>query len=170
MSISESDKLIAPLTYRGYVFVNTALSSIQKGVQGAHAVAELFVHYHDLIPNIEGADALYAWGSYDKTLIFLDGGFHGSLNENYQIFSSLCDKLQLPHALFQEDEGTLNCATTAFAGIVPSTVFDITDETMLEFEGYADLLRKTRVWSKADEELQAKCELKQFLNQFRLAI
>ena len=39
-------------------------------------------------------------------------------------FSNLCDALSLPHAVFNEDEWTMNGMTTAFAGIVPNEVYD----------------------------------------------
>ena len=122
------------IEYRGYVFVNTALSSIQKGVQGAHAIAEVG-HVADVslelakINNPLGDRNLAVihnlWRGVHRTLIFLDGGFHGVLNENYKTFSSLCKKLSLPHAKFIEDEETMNCMTTAFAGIIPSTIYDM---------------------------------------------
>jgi TPP-dependent 2-oxoacid decarboxylase len=157
--------------YRGYVFVNSALSSIQKGIQGAHAVAELLKPAGP-VDESESYKTAINWVRYHKTLIFLDGGFHASLNENYTVFFELCHKLDLPHAKFNEDKDTLNRTTTAFAGIIPNTVFDIGEDVMLQYDGnddYVKLLKRTGSWTEIDEVLEAKCRLNNFIRQFRLA-
>lgn len=162
-----------PVTYRGYVFVNTALSSIQKGVQGAHALAELVRFYLMQPDDCLEREVTSDWARFHKTLIFLDGGFHSTLKENYAQFRTLCEQLKLPSMGFYEDEETLNTAFTAFAGVIPSTVFDISEELMLKYhqEGvYVKLLKQTGGWTEADKLLEAKCQLNRFIRQFRLAI
>jgi len=146
---------------RGYVFVNRALSSIQKGVQGAHAIVELFNNDHN--------DLLYEWSSEDKTLIFLDCGFHQEILDNYTTFSLLCDKLDLPHALFHEDEETMNTMATAFAGIIPSSIYEI---DLLEYERqtrtfYSNSFKTTK--SPPYEDDPPEIQLCRFLSQFKLA-
>ena len=129
---------------RCYVFVNLALSSIQKGVQGNHACVEIGVQneYNDMYRN---------WAKNHKTLIYLQGGFHGEMRGEYSVFSRLCYRLDLPHASFHEDEATMNGMFTAFAGIIPSTVYDIDLENPL-------------VHMYPDKELA------QLLSRYRLAI
>jgi hypothetical protein len=140
---------------RGYVFVNTALSSIQKGVQGAHAVVELF---NDPIARPSYSEnILKQWGYVDKTLIFLDGGFHQTLLDNYNLtFKPLCDQLELPHAIFREDEETMNEMVTAFAAVVPNYVYNLGEEYS---EDEMNVLNPT-----------PDIALCNFLSQFRLAI
>jgi hypothetical protein len=103
---------------RCYVFVNLALSTIQKGVQGNHASVEIGVQssYSELYLD---------WAAHHKTLIYLQGGFHGELQEQYKEFKRLCNKLDIPHAGFTEDKETMNCMFTSFAGVIPSTVYDM---------------------------------------------
>jgi hypothetical protein len=159
---------------RCYVFVNLALSSIQKGVQGNHACVEV------------GAQSNYCetyrdWAENHKTLIYLQGGFHGVLEEQYKEFKRLCNKLDIPHAGFYEDEETMNCMFTSFAGVIPSTVYDmelpivqddgrVMDQTAIkpsyvtgnEFGPHTAYMNNRKLYP--DEELAL------FLNQFRLAV
>jgi len=171
MATTEFDKLFPyDIPYRGYVFVNTALSSIQKGVQGTHAVAELFNIYNDFNTSLN--DILFDWVRHHRTLIFLDGGFHANLMDNYKTFGELCSRLRLPSVKFHEDEDTLNGAMTAFAGIIPSTVYDIPEETIAEFKeagNFSKLLKHTKAWDERDAALEAQVQLCLFLRQFNLA-
>jgi hypothetical protein len=161
--MSEIDEA-PPITYRGYVFVNTALSSIQKGVQGAHALVEMFKEYG------EGSHRMWEWAHVHKTLIFLEGGFHQQLIDGYATFSDLCERLNYPCAVFSEDESTLNNAVTAYAGIIPSTVFDMTEEDMQEYKEQLRLARYIQDWDMVDHAFQFKIDLCRFLQGFKLAI
>jgi hypothetical protein len=113
-----SNILMETTELRCYVFVNLALSTIQKGVQGNHASVEVGV--------INDYNSMYRdWAKNHKTLIYLQGGFHTELQDQYKEFKRLCNKLDLPHAGFYEDEETMNCMFTSFAGVIPSTVYDM---------------------------------------------
>ena len=103
---------------RGYVFVNSRMSDVDRAVQSTHAGVELYHQNRD--------DSLcVTWANDHKTLILLDGGGHGSMLNAYEQFSQLCKKLQLPHAKFVEDFDTMNCMFTAFGGVVPSSIYDM---------------------------------------------
>jgi len=145
---------------RCYVFVNLVLSSIQKGVQGNHACVEVGVNsgYNDMYRD---------WAKNHKTLIYLQGGFHGEMSEQYAEFSRLCNKLDLPHASFHEDEETMNCLFTSFGGIIPSTVYDI--ELPLFDSDYSNYLVLDPL-SGRSRKMYPDEELRVFLSQFRLAL
>jgi hypothetical protein len=153
-----------PLEFRGYVFVNRALSSIQKGVQGSHSITEMF---NDCI--LTGTEkegkaaskefALSEWTKNHKTLVYLDCGFHQEILDHYETAKGFCEKLGLPHALFREDEWTMNCMATAFAIIVPSTIYDY------DIEGYEAMTK----WVDVEVD-PLDVEFYRFLRQFKLAI
>ena len=147
---------------RCYVFVNLALSSIQKGVQGNHACVEVGVasDYNDMYRD---------WAKNHKTLIYLQGGFHGEMFDQYKEFSRLCNKLDLPHSSFREDEETMNCMFTAFAGVVPSTVYDM-DIPLLNSNGDLESDFVYDPISGRDRKMYPDEELAVFLRQFRLAL
>lgn len=101
------------MAYRCYVFVHSFLGSIHKGVQAAHAVAELVQKYHH-----EGSDkqtfAVGEWVRDDKTLLILEGGNSANMRQIEQ----LAIKSHLPYAAFREDDDTLDCILTAVAVVV----------------------------------------------------
>lgn len=104
---------------RCYAFVNLALSSIQKGVQCAHAVADLHIKYSSGTP----FELVMDWSQNHKTLIILNSGFHAGLKSSYDTFSILCESLHLPHTIFYEDIDTMNGMATSFAGIIPESLY-----------------------------------------------
>lgn len=150
--------------YRGYVFVNSALSSIQKGVQGAHAMVEVTEQY--AIESNEAASVLHEWRASHKTLIFLEAGFHESILQNYLGFAAMCEKLDLPQALFVEDYETMNHMATAFAGVVPSTIYDIDLE---EYEMSTRSMMSNFTTGIIKNDDPPEVELCKFLKQFHLA-
>lgn len=150
--------------YRGYVFINTALSSIQKGVQGAHALVELTEKYYYNSDSV--SKMLWDWRCVDKTLIFLEAGFHQALLENYLTFSTYCEKLGLPYALFVEDDETMNSMATAFAGIVPSTIYDIDLKEVYAVKAYMTKGFGDTIAMPEDSPEEALCR---FLKSFNLA-
>jgi hypothetical protein len=144
--------------YRGYVFVNRALSSIQKGVQGSHAIVEVFNN----ALTVEEQATLNTWSLNDKTLVFLDGGFHGELEENYEIFKTFCFHFDLPCGCFYEDIETMNGMFTAFAGIIPHYIYDY------DLDTYD---REHRFLYSPDEIIEDPEDVRfcRFLRQFPLA-
>lgn len=158
------------IEYRGYVFVNRALSSIQKGVQGAHALVEMTTNLeyqqHSGPNSLAPARALESWSVQDKTLVFLDCGFHQEILEHYLTAASFCEKFALPHALFVEDDWTMNSMATAFAIVVPDTIYDIDLKEYYQTVNYYTIGNKTT----PDREPPLEVEFCQFLNGFKLAI
>lgn len=149
--------------FRGYVFVNTALSSIQKGVQGAHALMELTYQYSNKL-QIQQWNKLHSWRENDKTLIFLDGGFHQSILNNYAILSLQCENLELPHAIFYEDVETMNGMATAFAAIIPNTIYDMDTD---EYDAMCTSMFLQGFQSPPEPDDVSLCR---FLKHFKLAV
>jgi hypothetical protein len=76
-------------------------------------------------------------------------------------FAQHCEKLGLPYALFVEDDDTMNSMATAFAGVVPSSIYDI------DLNEY-DMVKSTpgMFMEVDDPDDVALCR---FLKQFHLA-
>jgi len=110
---------------RFYSFTNMYLSPIQKGIQTAHAVHDMFVKYHDSLRENthDGEWALYEqWAHEHKTIVVLDGGNSAELGN---LFSQLDTFTHgYPYVKFHEDDVSLNGALTC-VGI-------ILDEKMIE--------------------------------------
>lgn len=139
---------------RAYVFLNKALSPIQKGVQGAHALIDLVV---------SGNEIAKEWATKHKTVIFLDGGFHGLLNENFDTLNGFCSELELPCTKFVEDLETMNGMTTALAAVVPESVYGF------DLEGYDFIHEKHYVVQWVLPEHNNEAEFCRFLKTFNLA-
>lgn len=154
------------IEYRGYVFVNRALSSIQKGIQGSHATTELFNRWLLTGTPKSGASAeiantLTQWAKSHKTLVFVDCGFHQEILEHYSTAVSFCENFGLPHALFMEDDWTMNSMATSFAIIVPSTIYDINLDEYYE---------ATKCYTPILNTVPLEIEFCQYLRGFKLAV
>ena len=103
--------------YKCYVIANSVLATQHKAVQISHAIATMCHRW-------KNNPILNEWVSVDKTIIFLDGGVHGTMIEDYQTLITLCRHLYLPHDVFVEDEYTMNCMTTAICCVVPYNVYN----------------------------------------------
>ncbi|AVH84971.1 hypothetical protein RsoM2USA_42 [Ralstonia phage RsoM2USA] len=114
--------------YRFYALTNLYISDIQRGIQTAHAVSEMLVKYRQrdrIGPNYDEARRVYLeWAEKDKTIIVLQGGPSGALDEAHDQIKKLSHKLTLPFVKFYEDEHSLNGALTAVGVIVPDYVYD----------------------------------------------
>lgn len=115
---------------RLYSFVNYYLSDLQRGLQTAHLVAELFVDYASEPIGSATDSILKGWGENDKTIIILNGG---NCSDLINIFCRLQTKAgDYPCNVFQEDEASLGRATTCAGIIFP-------EFTKQDVEDYADV-------------------------------
>ncbi len=88
-----------------YVFVHSHLSSIQKGIQAAHVVAQLVW---------QNAPVTDIWFREHKTIVLLEGGNTQSLAD----LIVAVGRTDFESSIFAEDEQTLDNLTTAIAVIV----------------------------------------------------
>lgn len=115
MSISDHE-------YKLYVFVNSILSTAQKGVQGIHANQE----FNNAMFK-EPIEEYGLWAERDKTVILLEGGFVGDLmrvHEDILHFNRELMQEEFVGPMFYEDEHTLNNTATGFAVLVSSEIYD----------------------------------------------
>lgn len=124
--------------YRLYTFVaGLYLSDLQKGLQTAHVVSEL----HTLYRSYTGVDTretaiLDEWAELDKTIIILSADNHAGVLNAFNMFGPMAvTSLQLPIALFREDEQSMNGMATACGVIVPQTLWDVTYTASQSFTG-----------------------------------
>ena len=144
---------------RLYTFGNFYLSSIQQGIQSAHAQMELFVKYQDTGINYaedyqptsneieyqQKVDDLYDWAEYHKTMVCLNGGALQDLKNIEELMLDLENKF--PWSTFYEDEHSLGEILTNVAIILPESIYD----TAAKIRSGEYTISITKVWDKNDE-------------------
>lgn len=128
---------------RAYFFVNNYLSSIQKGIQAAHCLAEMQLRCkHDT----DMRDILHNWANQHKTIIVLNGGNCTELSKlTNTIATAWYPRLKLPWAYFNEDE-SLGYVITCVGIIVPEYIYTQEPSAGLtadELELYNEIWSKT---------------------------
>jgi len=107
--------------YRGYFFTNMYLSTIQAGIQCAHAIGRMAREYNYIFNE---------WIENHETIILLNGGNCTDLDDLYDTLSRLIKDLNyddsnpLPLVRFHEDKRSLNEATTCVGIILPDSIYD----------------------------------------------
>lgn len=130
---------------RCYTFSINYLSSIQQGIQGAHAIAELFLKYPQ--PNDTVGKYLYEWAKDHKTIICLNAGDFSQLSALHKCFVNYC--YSYPWAAFNESEKALNGIMTSVAIVVPEYFYNPKTEPE-KYQPYDGLLiRKLSEYSLA---------------------
>jgi len=102
---------------RAYFFVNSWLSSIQKGIQVAHCVAEI----SSQSATIACEEMFLEWVQKFKTIIVLEGGSQENLKEIEALIDSI--NHDYPWAIVYEDEESLNGAATCVGIILPEPIY-----------------------------------------------
>ena len=146
---------------RGYFFGNFYLSSLQQGLQAAHAVADLFIEYPHA--NNSAGKLLRDWATNHKTIIILNGGNAETLDALYQELVPIADKAGFPVTIFREDEVSLNNATTCVGIVLPESWYDHDLKAELDTIAYGVAADVGQI------PLSPQGELKQILNRYRLA-
>lgn len=106
-----------------YSFTHSYLSDIQKGIQTAHLVSELYLKYlagKDLRRSFDSEDVVAKVDNWMKspnpTIVAYKAGNSGSLRN---IFGFLKDNFDYPFVEFTEGEDSLNNSITAVGIILP---------------------------------------------------
>lgn len=109
---------------RAYFFGNMYLSSIQQGIQAAHAVADMFVKYPDVEWEAKGSpnQHLHDWAANHKVMILLNGGYSETIRTLVDKFSD--PENPYPWAPFHEGEDALDGALTTVGIILPPKIYD----------------------------------------------
>ena len=103
--------------YRLYAFAHSWLSGVQKGIQTAHAVANL------LRCEFKSRKDVKQWADEDQTIILLDGGNCAQLNRT---LDQISDETDFSYSFFYEDEESLSSSLTSAVVVVPNWVYECT--------------------------------------------
>ena len=127
---------------RYYTFSNMYLSSLQVGLQSAHALAEIFLkHYGDPI--------LMEWANDHKTMILLNAGYGENIHSLCNFFNH--SENPFPWAPFYESEEALDGAITTVGIVLPAKIYEmaamIRDRNLPEAN--LDTLKVTGEWKEA---------------------
>lgn len=124
---------------RCYHFGNMYMSSIQQGIQAAHAQMAMFVKYDkaeavnlDTIPEyaptvdeclfIDSTKMLYEWATNHQTMICLNGGY---LENMKAIAAHLThDDNPFPWSTFHESQEAMGGMLTNIAIVLPDRIYD----------------------------------------------
>lgn len=147
---------------RAYSFTNFYLSSIQQGIQPAHALVDMFVKYKDESPQ---RAALMDWAENHRTMICLNGGNGAELRSIFGQVAWLASQLELPFQKFHEDEQSLDGALTCVAIIVPEYIYQGAAELRGVRGAARDEMFASLGWSQTDANVQ----LMELLNSYGLA-
>jgi len=112
---------------RCYHFGNMYMSSIQQGIQAAHAQMELFNKYvpqtdEDSIPE-EIFTQLFDWSKNHKTMICLNGGYLETMQELYDFMN--VSQNPYPFSNFHEAKETMNGMLTNVAIVLPEKIYEV---------------------------------------------
>jgi len=131
---------------RCYHFSNMYLSSIQQGIQAAHAQMELFVKYNPLnVQSVledaeehkyrDAVNMLYKWGEEHKTMICLNAGFNSEMQAIEDFLSS--DDNPYPWASFYESEEAMGGLLTNIAIVLPERIYGTSEYELDHESGWA---------------------------------
>ena len=115
--------------YRCYHFGNFYLSSIQQGIQSAHAQMELFNKYTPNLGNdnevedTPAIDMLFDWSVNHKTMICLNGGMNSDLTDILISFTEMEDNIY-PWSYFCEYRQALSGIITNVAIVLPARIYN----------------------------------------------
>lgn len=111
--------------YRLYTFTNMYLSDIQRGIQSAHLVHQLFEDYVKVSgTHTEGTEVLWDWTLNHKTMIVLNGGYASELYSIYDRIAEVSGWLGLPFAMWHESDEALEGAATCVGVVVPNYIYE----------------------------------------------
>ncbi|KKM67218.1 hypothetical protein LCGC14_1473340 [marine sediment metagenome] len=130
---------------RAYYFGNMYLSSIQQGIQAAHATHGLFNKY----AASEKAETLFNWSQNHKTMILLNGGYSENLRKIIALFGH--NENPYPWAFFNESEEAADGLLTSVGIVLPEKIY-VTAAAMKGDEDFVSRLRETGSWNPCDDE------------------
>lgn len=132
-----------------HIFTCDWLSSLQKGLQTAHVVAEM---------SQQGSPVFDLWANEHKTIIIHSGGTQAEIKRIYDFLAQGV----MPTAVFQEDEECLNNAHTACGIIITESIYETAKKVR---EGGWESISDFKVWENTWEK-----DLVDLLNSHPLAI
>lgn len=108
--------------FRFYSFVaNLYLSPLQQGLQTSHVQGEISGGCRN--GTMVNPDAYVEWEGIDKTIIICAASNHRGVKECFAQLEVFGKALHLPHAIFHEDEDSMNGMATGCGIIVPEFLY-----------------------------------------------
>jgi len=107
---------------RAYYFGNMYLSSIQQGIQAAHATADIAVKYSHPNADKKQLTMFLDWAEDHQTMILLNGGYSETINGLLEFFA-LDTQHPYPFAPFYESDAALDGALTTVGIILPEKIY-----------------------------------------------
>lgn len=104
---------------RAYFFGNLYMSSIQQGIQAAHAVADMFIKYSN--ENEPNYHPLREWATDHKTMILLNAGYSSEIRNLVNFFQHPDNPY--PWCEFHEGQDALDGALTTVGIILPEEIY-----------------------------------------------
>jgi len=100
------------------------LSSIQQGIQAAHAVSDMFVKYMPVEGDTFNSkmEILSDWATNHKTIILLNAGYAKNINNLRQLFSD--DRNPYPWEIFYEEMDALWGSPTSIGIVLPRKIYE----------------------------------------------
>lgn len=110
---------------RFYSFVaGLYLSELQKGLQTAHAVSEMYADYK-IQPNSPELALYDQWAEKDKTIVILNAHNAKGVKEAFLSLTGFAAHFRLPLSIFHEDMDSLNGSPTATGIVVPARFYRV---------------------------------------------
>lgn len=163
---------------RIYHFGNFYMSSIQQGIQAAHAQMEMFVKYNNYGEEEHQATGmLFEWARNHQTMICLNGGMDTNLQDIKRLMAQ--PENPYPWSSFNESGEAMNHMLTNVAIVLPERIYEtakIVRERTHYFSGLDLVLKalgKSNSFSSLDEKIntftQFEIDLINLLNSCSLA-
>ena len=111
---------------RCYHFGNFYMSSIQQGIQAAHAQMELVLKYKDRDENCKQKQELFDWASFHKTMICLNGGMNDDLHDLLALMIDEGNKFAWAH--FNESQEAMGGMLTNIAIVLPEVIYETAEK------------------------------------------
>ena len=107
---------------RFYGFGNYYLSSLQQGLQAAHAAVDLAMKCSSRRCDDDTWNQYVDWAENHKTMVLLNGGNSADLQELFDFLN--CEENPYPFVKFHEDDISLNGALTYVGAVLPPKIYD----------------------------------------------
>jgi len=129
------------------------LSSIQQGIQAAHATHDMFVAYRDR-PGA-ASDFLWEWATNHKTMILLNGGYLETMEQLWWFLDYTTDK-PYPYAKFHEGTDSMGGMLTSIGIVLPEKIYLTAaamrrDRPKCGETSIADLIQSNGYWVVDDD-------------------
>jgi len=120
---------------RFYAMGNMYLSSIQQGIQAAHALGEMVLTYNQ--PELRVDYKFHDWLENHKTMVLLNGGRSVDLVAMLELLKRP-ENTGLPIGWFCEDDDSLQGILTTVAVVLPERLYGVSRDEIMDHPDMTD--------------------------------